>query len=50
VVQARLVNQLPADTTIHWHGLALRNDMDGVPDLTQAAVKRPPADPASSTT
>lgn len=39
VIEARLVNQLPADTSIHWHGLALRNDMDGVPDLTQPAVR-----------
>ena len=33
-----LSNQLPQPTTVHWHGLALRNDMDGVPDLTQSAV------------
>jgi FtsP/CotA-like multicopper oxidase with cupredoxin domain len=38
VIEARLVNHLPADTSIHWHGIALRNDMDGVPDLTQATV------------
>ncbi len=24
---------------MHWHGLALRNDMDGVPDLTQRPIK-----------
>ena len=23
-------NRLPTDTSVHWHGLALRNDMDGV--------------------
>jgi len=33
-----LTNQLPADTTVHWHGVALRNDMDGVPGLTQQAI------------
>ncbi|MEU1629069.1 multicopper oxidase family protein [Streptomyces sp. NPDC020096] len=33
-----LVNHLPKATTVHWHGLALRNDMDGVPDVTQRAV------------
>jgi FtsP/CotA-like multicopper oxidase with cupredoxin domain len=33
-----LTNPLPAPTTIHWHGIALRNDMDGVPDMTQAPV------------
>lgn len=31
-------NELPQPTTVHWHGLAIRNDMDGVPDLTQSAV------------
>jgi FtsP/CotA-like multicopper oxidase with cupredoxin domain len=39
VVRTRLVNQLPTDTTIHWHGLALRNDADGVPGVTQQPVK-----------
>ncbi|GEP38118.1 putative oxidase (copper-binding protein) [Nocardioides psychrotolerans] len=38
LLQVRLVNQLPDPTTVHWHGLALRNDMDGVPDLTMPAV------------
>lgn len=37
-VRARLHNALPAATSIHWHGVALRNDMDGVPPVTQAAV------------
>ncbi|MFI9200672.1 multicopper oxidase family protein [Streptomyces sp. NPDC053048] len=34
-----LANHLPEPTSLHWHGLALRNDMDGVPDLTQRAVR-----------
>jgi FtsP/CotA-like multicopper oxidase with cupredoxin domain len=38
VLKARLVNGLPQPTTVHWHGIALRNDMDGVPDLTQPPV------------
>lgn len=38
VVRAQVVNDLPADLTVHWHGIALRNDMDGVPDLTQKAI------------
>ncbi|MCE7004626.1 multicopper oxidase family protein [Kibdelosporangium philippinense] len=38
VIEARLVNRLPADTSIHWHGVALRNDMDGTPDLTQPGI------------
>lgn len=38
VVRAHVINQLPAPLTVHWHGIALRNDMDGVPDLTQPAI------------
>lgn len=37
-VQAVLTNQLPDSTTVHWHGIALCNDMDGVPVITQAPV------------
>lgn len=37
-VQATLANALPDASSIHWHGLALRNDMDGVPGLTQTMV------------
>ncbi len=37
-LRARLDNQLPEATTVHWHGLALRNDMDGVPGLTMEPV------------
>ncbi|MCX5201608.1 multicopper oxidase family protein [Streptomyces sp. NBC_00237] len=33
-----LANHLPAATSLHWHGLALRNDMDGVPGLTQKEI------------
>lgn len=38
VVRANVINALPAPTTVHWHGIALRNDMDGVPDVTQASI------------
>lgn len=34
-----LANHLPVSTSMHWHGLGVRNDMDGVPDLTQAPIK-----------
>ncbi len=34
-----LTNHLPDPTTVHWHGLALRNDMDGVPGLTMQQVQ-----------
>ena len=32
-------NQLPEHTTVHWHGLALRNDMDGIHHVTQAPIE-----------
>ncbi|MBP0456049.1 multicopper oxidase family protein [Streptomyces montanisoli] len=35
---AHLANHLPEKTSIHWHGVALRNNMDGVPPITQRAV------------
>ena len=31
-------NALPDTTSVHWHGVALRNDMDGVPGVTQAPI------------
>nr|WTB30721.1 multicopper oxidase family protein [Streptomyces sp. NBC_00830] len=34
-----LANHLPTSTTLHWHGLHVRNDMDGVPGLTQPGIK-----------
>lgn len=37
-LRAELTNAMPQDVTVHWHGIAIVNDMDGVPDLTQAAV------------
>ncbi|ODU22187.1 MAG: copper oxidase [Pseudonocardia sp. SCN 72-51] len=38
VLRVSTANGLPAPTTVHWHGIALRNDMDGVPDLTQKQI------------
>ncbi|OMI37876.1 multicopper oxidase family protein [Streptomyces sparsogenes] len=35
----RLDNNLPRSTTLHWHGIALRNDMDGVPGVTQQPIR-----------
>lgn len=37
-MQVRVTNRLPRPTTVHWHGLAIRNDMDGVPFLTQPPI------------
>ncbi|WP_018131869.1 multicopper oxidase family protein [Effusibacillus pohliae] len=34
-----LKNDLPEPTSIHWHGYPVPNDMDGIPGVTQNAVK-----------
>lgn len=38
LLRVELENELPEDTTVHWHGLAPPNRMDGVPRLTQDPV------------
>ena len=38
-LRIELENQLPEETTVHWHGVRLPNAMDGVPHLTQAPIK-----------
>ena len=37
-VKVRFTNKLPEPTSIHWHGIRISNDMDGVSGLTQEAV------------
>lgn len=37
-LRVRLDNQLPADTTVHWHGIRLHNLADGVPGMTQDPI------------
>jgi FtsP/CotA-like multicopper oxidase with cupredoxin domain len=32
-------NALPVDTAVHWHGLRVPNEMDGVPYVTQPPIK-----------
>ena len=32
-------NELPEETTIHWHGVPLPNAMDGVPGVTQQPIE-----------
>lgn len=39
ILDVEFVNNLDQPTTIHWHGVRNINEMDGVPDLTQAAVE-----------
>jgi FtsP/CotA-like multicopper oxidase with cupredoxin domain len=39
VVEVTLDNELPVATSVHWHGLAIVNAMDGVPGVTQADIE-----------
>ena len=32
-------NELPVETTVHWHGVRVPNAMDGVPGITQPAIQ-----------
>ncbi len=38
-VRIVVTNKLPKATTVHWHGVDLPNDQDGVPGVTQEAIK-----------
>lgn len=38
-VRIIVTNRLPEPTTVHWHGLILPNDMDGVSGLNQAPIQ-----------
>src|SRR5699024_9005954 len=38
VLQIDITNELPEDTSIHWHGIALHNAADGVPGMTQPPI------------
>jgi len=38
-VSITLQNKLPDPVTIHWHGVPVPNDMDGIPGVTQNAVQ-----------
>ncbi len=44
-VRVEFTNKLPAPTVIHWHGIGVPNEMDGVPGMTQD-----PIDPGKSFT
>lgn len=37
-VHFAFANKLQQDTAVHWHGVRVPNDMDGVPHVTQAPV------------
>lgn len=34
-----VTNNIDMETTIHWHGIRLDNENDGVPDVTQEVIK-----------
>lgn len=36
-IRVILKNELPEPVTIHWHGLPVPNNMDGIPGVTQNA-------------
>lgn len=38
-VKINLKNELPEPVSIHWHGITVPNEMDGIPGLTQNAVQ-----------
>ena len=38
-VEVNLQNTLPEPVTIHWHGIPLPNNMDGIPGVTQNAIQ-----------
>lgn len=38
-VVLRVTNNLAVDTSIHWHGIILPADMDGVPDLSFPGIR-----------
>ncbi len=38
-VRIVVTNKLPKATTVHWHGVDVPNDQDGVPGVTQEAIK-----------
>ena len=60
-VRVLFTNRLPVPTTVHWHGIAVPNAMDGVPGVTQKEIPpggrftyeftaRPAGDPAGGGT
>jgi len=38
-VTLRVTNTLPVDSSIHWHGIILPTDMDGVPGMSFAGIR-----------
>ncbi len=39
IVEVKVINKTPLPHTIHWHGLEVPNDQDGVPYVTQDPIE-----------
>ncbi|MGI5399441.1 multicopper oxidase family protein [Streptomyces sp. CA-135486] len=39
ILALSLANNLPQETSLHCHGISMRNDMDGVPGVTQQPIR-----------
>lgn len=39
LLRVKVDNQLPGSTSVHWHGVRLRNGADGVPGVTQQPIE-----------
>ncbi len=39
-LRVRFRNALPQETTVHWHGVRVPIEMDGVPEISQPEVKK----------
>lgn len=40
-VQVAVTNQLPENTSVHWHGLIVPNEVDGVPEIGAGPMIKP---------
>ncbi|MBV8237796.1 MAG: multicopper oxidase domain-containing protein [Sphingomonas sp.] len=38
-IRVKVINDLPEETSIHWHGMILPNRMDGPAEITQPAIR-----------
>jgi len=38
IINVTIINKLPEPTTVHWHGMRVPNQMDGVPNITQKPI------------
>jgi len=38
LLRVEVTNRLPSETSVHFHGVAMSNDMDGVPGMTQDPI------------